>query len=120
MSEESGKLDADGKLTVSIPTEIDQRNWDMRYRIEARVTDAANREIAGAASVVATHGSFLVNIEADQYVYEPGQTATFNVEARDYDGGPIQTAVHGALIEHVWKKPEGAPLQQTDSVNDAS
>ena len=81
----------------------------MRYRIEARVTDSANREIAGAASVVATHGSFLVNIESDQYVYEPGQTATFNVEARDYDGGPIQTPVHAALIEHVWKRPEGAP-----------
>jgi uncharacterized protein YfaS (alpha-2-macroglobulin family) len=120
VSEESGKLDADGKLTVLIPTEIDQRNWDMRYRIEARVTDAANREIAGAASIVATHGSFLVNVQPDQYVYEPGQTATFSVEARDYDGAPIQTAVHAALVEHVWKKRDGAPLQQTDAQTDAT
>ena len=113
--EESGQLDADGKLTVSIPTEISEQKWDMRYRIEARVTDSANREIAGAASVVATHGSFLVNIQPDQYVYEPGQTATFTIEARDYDGGPIQTPVRAELFEHVWQKPDGAPIQQADA-----
>ena len=118
--EESGQLDADGKLTVSIPTEVSDRKWDMRYRIEARVTDAANREIAGAVSVLATHGSFLVNVEPDQYVYEPGQRATFTVEARNYDGAMIQTAVHAALIEHVWRKPDGPPIDQTDARTDAS
>ncbi len=120
ISEESGRLDADGKLTVTIPTEISPQNFDLRYRIEARVTDAGNREIAGAASVIATHGSFLVNIEPDQYVYEPGQTAKFSVEARDYDGGPIQTSAHVELVEHHWKGPDGAAVQQTDVRTDAS
>jgi uncharacterized protein YfaS (alpha-2-macroglobulin family) len=120
VSEQAGRLDADGKLTVSIPTEVSKQKWDMRYRIEARVTDAGNREIAGAASVIATHGSFLVNIEPNDYVYEPGQTATFNIEARDYDGGPIQTPVHVELIEHHWKGGDGAPVQQADSRTDAS
>ncbi len=118
--EESGKLDADGKVTVSIPTQVDKHHYDMIYRIEARVTDAANREIAGANGVVATHGSFLVNIEPNQYVYEPGQTAAFNVEARDYDGHPIETAVHVDLTEHFWKKPDGKPEQQTDARTDAN
>ncbi|HTM48996.1 MAG TPA: MG2 domain-containing protein [Bryobacteraceae bacterium] len=117
--EESGQLDADGKLTVSIPTEVSAQRWDMRYRIEARVTDAGNREIAGAATVLATHGSFLVNVQPDRYVYEPGSTAAFTVEARDYDGALIQTEVHGELIEHVWRKPDGPPIQQTDARTDA-
>jgi Large extracellular alpha-helical protein len=103
VSEEAGKLDGDGKLTITVPTAPEEHSWDMRYRIEARVTDSANREIAGAASVVATHGSFLVNVEPDNYVYEPGQTATFSVEARDYDGGAIQTGgarrAHRARLE---------------------
>ncbi len=120
VSEQAGRLDADGKLSVTIPTETSKQKWDLRYRIEARVTDAGNREIAGAASVIATHGSFLVNIEPNEYVYEPGQTATFNVEARDYDGNPIQTPVHVELIEHHWKGRDGAPVQQTDSRTDAS
>src|SRR2546427_2533934 len=104
--EESGQLDADGKLSVSIPTEMSGQKWDMRYRIETRVTDAANREIAGAVSVLATRGSFMVNIQPDQYVYEPGNTATFTIEARDYEDGLIQTPVHAELIEHFWNKPE--------------
>lgn len=120
IAEESGQLDADGKLSVSIPTEVSEQKWDMRYRIEARVTDAASREIAGAVSVLATHGSFLVNIQPDQYVYEPGQRVTFTVEARNYDGGMVQTAVRADLFEHVWRKPEGTAVQQADARTDAA
>src|SRR5260370_568258 len=90
--EESGQLDADGKLSVSIPTEMSPQKWDTRYRIEARVTDSANREIAGAASVLATTGSFMPNIQPDQYVYEPGGTATLAITPRHADGrggGPL-------------------------------
>ena len=96
-SEESGQLDADGKLSVSIPTEVSEQKWDMRYRIEARVTDAANREIAGAVSVLATHGSFLVNIEPDQYVYEPGQTVTSRSKPAITTAPWLQTPVHAEL-----------------------
>src|SRR5439155_12131192 len=79
-----------------------------------------NREIAGAATVLATHGSFMVNVQQDQYVYEQGSTATFTIEARDYDGGMIpQTPVHAELIEHHWRKPDGAPVQQSDTRTDA-
>jgi uncharacterized protein YfaS (alpha-2-macroglobulin family) len=118
--DESGQLDADGKLSVTIPTELSPQKWDMRYRIEARVTDAGNREIAGAATVLATHGSFMVNVQPDQYVYQEGNTATFTIETRDYDGGMVpQTAVHAELIEHIWRKPDGAPIQQTDTRTDA-
>ena len=121
VAEESGKLDADGKLTVTIPTSIDKHRFDMQYRIEARVTDAANREIAGANGIVATHGSFLVNIEPAQYVYAPGETALrLTWKPRDYDGHPIETPVHVDLTEHFWKKPDGAPEQQADARTDAN
>ncbi len=45
--EKSGTLDADGKLQITIPTKVDSKKQDLVYRIEARVTDAGNREIAG-------------------------------------------------------------------------
>ncbi len=47
-SEQTGKLDANGKLTITIPTKFDasnKRHDDQDYTIEAGVTDAANREI---------------------------------------------------------------------------
>ena len=50
--EHEGVLDANGRLTVQIPTRVDDKHNDQDYRIEARVTDAADREVSGH-----THGA---------------------------------------------------------------
>lgn len=118
--EESGQLDNEGRLTVSIPTAVDDHHWDMRYRIEARVTDQSNREITGASAVLATYGSFLVNVEPDQYVYAPGDRARFTVEARDYDSNPIQTAVRVDLLPWRWREPEAAAIYSVQAQTDRS
>jgi uncharacterized protein YfaS (alpha-2-macroglobulin family) len=104
--EEKGQLDAEGRLTVKIPTSVSDRKWDMRYRIEARVTDQSNREIAGFTAVPATYGSFMVNIRPEQYVYQAGDTARFLIEARDYDGKAIPTAVSVELFRWRWREKE--------------
>ncbi|MGH9661694.1 MAG: MG2 domain-containing protein, partial [Bryobacteraceae bacterium] len=92
VSEESGELDADGRLAVSIPS-ASENPWDLRYRIEARVTDAAGREIRGASSLIATRGSFFLRLHPRRFLYSAGETATLAIEARDYDGRPVETAV---------------------------
>ena len=49
-SEQTGKLDTNGKLAISVPTKFDasnKRHEDQDHTIEAGVTDAANREITG-------------------------------------------------------------------------
>src|ERR1022692_3682503 len=61
IGETKGQLDADGKLTISLPTAVSDRKRDFVYRIEARVTDQANREITGRGWVIATYGSFAGN-----------------------------------------------------------
>ena len=65
------------------------------YRIEARVTDAGNREIAGHGFALATYGSFFLTAEPNSYVYSKGSTATITVTAQDYDKKPVQTLVPG-------------------------
>jgi alpha-2-macroglobulin len=102
VSEQSGKLDADGKLKVRIPTHVDEHHNDVRYRIEARVTDAGNREIAGHNAVIATYGSFAVGISAESYVYQVGDSIRATAVAKDYDGNPIQTPVHVELVRGYW------------------
>ncbi len=110
-SEQSGTLDADGRLTITIPTKPSHHERDLRYRVEARVMDASNREISGYNSVLATYGSFQIAVRGQSYLYRKGDTAQFAVEARDYDGNPVQTAVHVELLQQAWQDSK-----RTDSV----
>ncbi|MCZ6514848.1 MAG: MG2 domain-containing protein, partial [Acidobacteria bacterium] len=102
--EKEGTLDAEGKLQIRIPTAVSDRKWDMRYRIEARVRDEGNREIVGFRSVLATYGNFVLNVEPDRYVYEPGQAAGITIEARDYRSNPVETLVRVELAKWSWRE----------------
>lgn len=93
--EEEGKLDANGRLVVTIPTRVEEKfKIDAEYRIEARVTDAANREIAGHNGFLATYGPFHLEINSQSYLYKQGEAGQFTVQAIDYDKHPISTSVH--------------------------
>ncbi len=98
ISKDTGTLDADGKLTVNIPSQISEHHADYIYRIEARVTDQGNREITGKGWMVATYGSFVVNVSPDRYFYSPGNKMTFTVQARDYDSKLVNAHVHLELL----------------------
>jgi hypothetical protein len=100
--EHAGVLDANGRLTVSIPVAIDPKHQDQDYRIEARVTDAGEREVAGHSTVLATYGSFRVSAEPTSYVFKTGDPVKVKVTAQDYDGKPIQTPVHIAVTLEKW------------------
>ncbi len=94
-----GVLDADGKLSINLPTSVSKDKSDFAYRIEARVTDQGKREITGKCWVVATYGSFLVHVTPNRYFYEPGTNGAFTVDARDYDNKPVVgRAAHVELL----------------------
>ena len=100
--EHDGMLDANGRLAITLPVAIDPKHFDEDYRIEARVTDAANREVAGHSTVLATYGSFRVSAEPVSYVFKPGDSVRVKVTAQDYDGKPIVTPVHVAAKRETW------------------
>ena len=62
------RLDADGKAQIRIPLAVDENGRDFSARIEAQVTDAANREVSGRTIVHATFGSFLLSAETGEMV----------------------------------------------------
>ena len=97
--EHKGTLDADGKLTITLPTALDQHHNDLRYRIEARVTDEGNREISGAGYAFATYGSFYLSAQPDSYLYQAGSEAKISVAAHDYAAHPIQTDFRADLLK---------------------
>ena len=108
----------EGKLAVKIDTAVSEHKYDYLYRVEARITDAAKREISGRGWVVATYGSFILNVRPERYFYTPGSPAAFMVEARDYDRQPVATRVHVELLRWNWRdkdryEPKGATDVQT-------
>ncbi|HEX4170831.1 MAG TPA: MG2 domain-containing protein [Bryobacteraceae bacterium] len=108
-----GQLDGDGKLQVSYPTTVSDHGHDYRYRIEARVTDEARREISGTGWVIATYGTFLVNAEPQRYFYEPGSQAELTLKAVDYDGKPVSTAATIELLRLDPRRPEERKVVKT-------
>ncbi len=122
ISEQSGKLDADGRLKIHIPTTLNNRHYDVRYRIEARVTDEGNREIAGHNSVIATYGSFQVGVSTETYFFQKGDTIRVTVVSKDYEGKPVQTPVRVDLTRNRYWGPsqEETVLSSQNSETDAS
>ncbi len=118
--ETSGTLDADGKLQITAPTRVNSKHQDLVYRIEARVTDAGNREISGRGFALATYGSFFLTAEPNSYVYSKGSTATISVTAQDYDKKPIQTALSVEMNRWDWRKGAGPVVTTAQGQTDAS
>jgi len=113
-SEQSGRLDADGKLSITIPTKVNPNKRDVIYRIEARVTDAGNREISGHGFGLATYGSFYLTAEPNSYVYSNGSTATISVTALDYDKKPVATAFRADISRWDWRNRSGRIVSSTN------
>ena len=111
-----GQLDNDGKLTIRFETTQSENKFDYSYRVEARVTDQGKREITGKGWVVATYGSFLVNVRPERYVCAPGAPAQFLVEARDYDSKPVNARVHVELLHWNWRDTANSPVVATTDV----
>jgi uncharacterized protein YfaS (alpha-2-macroglobulin family) len=118
--EHQGVLDANGQLTVTVPTVTDSKHMDQDYRIEARVTDAADREVAGHATVLATYGSFRVSVEPTNYVIQAGQPAHIKVTAQDYDSKPVQTQVHVDATLEKWDSVTHQRSETTVASKDAT
>lgn len=109
--EHEGVLDANGRLKIELPVAIDAKHDDQDYRIEARVTDAANREVSGHATVLATYGSFRLSVEPTSYVFATGKPVRVKVTAQDYDGKPVRTPVHLRTLLGRW---DSATQQRTE------
>ena len=115
VEEHKATLDADGKLTITLPTALNEHHNDVRYRIEARVTDEGNREISGVGYAFATYGSFFLSAQPDSYLYQAGSEAKISVSARDYASHPVQTDFRAELLKWDSNAPESSPTISSTS-----
>lgn len=118
--EKSGTLDANGQLQIAVPTTVDSKKQDQVYRIEARVTDAGNREIAGHGFALATYGSFFLTAEPNSYVYTKDSMAIVNVTSLDYDKKSVQTAFRVEMNRWNWRTGAGPVITTSQGQTNAS
>jgi uncharacterized protein YfaS (alpha-2-macroglobulin family) len=116
-NQEEARLDSDGKLTIDVPTTISDHKFDYRYRIEARVTDAAGREITGRGWLLATYGTIALNVQPARYFFQPGGTAELAVQSRTYDNTPAAARVHLELAKWNWRNRQPSEVKATADVD---
>lgn len=95
------RLDENGRAQIRIPLRVDADGRDFSARIEAQVTDAANREVSGRTIVHATHGTFLLSAEAGTTIHRGGQPVQISVRAIDYVGTPQPDVPLTLALEHM-------------------
>jgi len=80
----SGTTDADGHLTIQLPTEV--MTGGQRLTIEATAYGRDGQTISGRSDVVVHRGEFYVGLAPQQYVGEAGQEMAVDVVTVDWAG----------------------------------
>jgi len=83
--------DEEGVAVLRIETEPLEADpdADLRYDIQAEVTDQSRRVITGSGQVKVTHKPFYVHVEPQRYVYQPGDTVRLDVTAKGPNDDPV-------------------------------
>ena len=120
------RLDAQGKAQIRVPLGVDENGRDFSARIEAQVTDAANREVSGNTIVHATFGSFLITAQTANSVFRAGNTVDVNIRALDYAGVPQGDVPVMVVLEKLtykegyYNEPEVDQLSENGVTTDAT
>lgn len=120
------RLDADGQAQVRIPLPVAEGGRDYSYRIEAQVSDAANREVQGRTVVHATYGTFLLSAQAANSVHRAGGTPQISIRALDYAGAAQTNVPVTIVLEHLqyrsgyYAEPEVTSITSQTAATDAS
>ena len=120
------RLDAQGKAQIRVPLGVDENGRDFSARIEAQVTDAANREVSGNTIVHATFGSFLITAQTANSVFRAGNTVDVTIRALDYAGVPQGDVPVMVVLEKLtyrtgyYNEPEVAQISENGVTTDAN
>jgi uncharacterized protein YfaS (alpha-2-macroglobulin family) len=98
-----GQLDDDGHFRGTFAL-ADELSYDYEYRVDAVMTDASRREVAGSATVPVWRAGLALYVYLDKYFYEPGQAAVATFQSRDPLGKPYPTDVVFEITTQRWEE----------------
>ncbi len=112
------RLDAQGKAQVRIPLAVDENGRDFSARIEAQVTDAANREVSGNTIVHATYGAFLISAQTTTSVFRAGSPVEVAIRAVDYTGAAQANIPVRVVLERLTYRSGYYGEPEVDQISD--
>ncbi|HEY3397821.1 MAG TPA: alpha-2-macroglobulin family protein [Armatimonadota bacterium] len=114
-----GRTDAQGRLTVSLPTRGEKdkpetQESDYRYTLRATV-QAEDRQAEGSGEALVTQGDFRLEADLAQELAAPGQPVAITVRAMDYQGQPVPGVRGEAILEAVnWQGNTEVPRRESE------
>ncbi|MEW6251536.1 MAG: alpha-2-macroglobulin family protein, partial [Planctomycetota bacterium] len=114
IKDEKLRTDAGGAVLVRFETPRGA-SQDFEYTIEARVTDAARREITGKDRVRVTRQGYYVYLNPEHYLFLPQDRVKIDVQTMDANEKGV--AVSGEIEvtrdrwREVWVSPDGAEVR---------
>ncbi|MGL4608803.1 MAG: alpha-2-macroglobulin family protein [Trueperaceae bacterium] len=121
---QEGTLDAEGNLVVEVP--MPRKDYDYQLTLQVGVTDEARREISSSGSVTVYRSSVVLDIRAESYAYEVGETALVNIRANDIDGNPVSIPFTVDTERYFWSENASKTIKgqsfsgQTDAEGNAT
>lgn len=99
----SGETDADGLLSLELPSDLGDRTTSQLFTLEATVTDIDDRSVSGRSAVVVHKGDFYIGLRPERYVGVAGQSSAVQLITVDWaqDPWPGQT-LDVVVSEHKW------------------
>ncbi|MHB1319701.1 MAG: MG2 domain-containing protein, partial [Anaerolineae bacterium] len=107
LTEGVGQTDADGRFTVSIPTDLEGAN-SRRFTVQASVVDLNNQEVTGETFAVVHAGALYIGLNADRYVGMAGEPMKVGLLTADTMG----TAVGRATVDIAISRQEWYSVQK--------
>jgi uncharacterized protein YfaS (alpha-2-macroglobulin family) len=89
MWETSGATDAQGRWTTVINTADYASGDTIFFTFHATVSDESQQYVSGERRVPVYNAAYTLAVSMDQYGYQPGETVTATVQARDHDDAPV-------------------------------
>jgi len=95
------RTDSSGEalITVKAAPIKDHEDLDLKFLVEASVTDASRRVIRGSGEVKVTHAPFFVYPRPAQAVYGPGDSVEIEIKTEDPNAAPVS----GSFDVESWK-----------------
>jgi hypothetical protein len=114
VSRQTLKSDAAGRATFAFDTQKGA-GQDLEFAVEARVTDASRRQIAGSGRVRVARFAYAVRAKPAHNVHRPGDKVEFLFDASDANENPVEaegrvTVVRNRWVE-VWIDPSGKEVR---------
>ncbi|GAB4556093.1 MAG: hypothetical protein OHK0023_28040 [Anaerolineae bacterium] len=85
----SGKLDAQGRLQVTVSADLGDDKFLQNFLLEASVTDVSNQTVAGRTEVAVFPSTVLVGVKTDRYVGSEGVPQNLEIVTTDWDANAV-------------------------------